>query len=239
MAVLARILTGLLTYGLGAVLLWLAGKGIIFTEAEQQWLKENVPTVAYAVAGVMMIVVGVIYTKYLKPWWDQWTGKTVLLLLVVPLLGMGCTTQARHEYTVEACNLVLTNTDSMQTLALDYSTAAAAKALQDLKRLDDALMLAVERIAKTVYADDAARQADILKAMVAYKTDVAAVETDRERVRDRDGRFKELADATKEAAAGVLLVEARSWANKAALGELVDKAVVGKVLQLMPTGGAK
>jgi len=163
----------------------------------------------------------------------------VLLLFLLPCLA-GCATEARHDYTIEACNLVLANSDSMQALALDYSTGARAKALQDLKRLDDALMLQIEKIAKTTYTDDKARQAAILEAMTTYKTDVGAVEADKERVRDRDGRFRELVDATKEAAAGLLVVEARTWANKATATDIIDKAILGKVLSTMQTkGGGK
>jgi hypothetical protein len=173
---------------------------------------------------------------------DGKKGKPPVALLLVCLLPFlsGCATEARHEYTIEACNLVLGNADSMQVLALDYSTGAGAKALQDLKRLDDALMLQIEKIAKTTYTDDKARQAAILEAMTTYKTDVGAVETDKERVRDRDGRFRELVDATKQAAAGLLVVEARTWANKAMATEIIEKAILGKVLSTIQTkGGGK
>ena len=90
MATLARLLTGLLTYGLGAVLLWLAGKGIILSDADQQWLKDSIPTAALALGGLLAIIAGVLWTRYIKPWWDRWTGKpAVLILFLLPLLG-GC-----------------------------------------------------------------------------------------------------------------------------------------------------
>ena len=248
MAVIARILTGVLTYGLGAVLGWLALRKIVVSDADQQWLKDNVPTLALILASIMATAAGVLWTKYIKPRWDKWTAKKPPDTGAVPFLAWvalgigiacslacgGCATEARHGYTNEACNQILSNSDSMQTLALDYSTGAGAKALADLKRLDDALMLKIEIIAKATYTDDKARQAAILEAMTTYKTDVATVETDKSRVRDRDGKFRELVDATKEAAAGLLMVEARSWANKALATELYEAAVVGKFFNLAP-----
>lgn len=261
MAVLARILTGLLTYGLGAILAWLAMRKIAISDADAQWIKDSIPAMALVIASILAVAAGVLW-KHVKAWMDK--NKTApppatpLPFLAWVALGIGiacslacggCATEARHGYTNEACNQILSNSDSMQALALDYSTGAGAKALADLKRLDDALMLKIEIIAKTAYADDKARQAAILEAMTTYKTDVAAVETDKTRVRDRDGKFRELVDATKEAAAGLLMVEARTWANKAVATDVYDAAVIGRLFKLAPkpatpsvtgpTGGAK
>jgi len=90
MALIARILTGLLTYGLGAVLIWLAAKGVILSDADQQWLKDAVPAAAMAVAGVLAVVVGVLWSRYIKPRWDRWTGKPAVLLIFLLPLVVGC-----------------------------------------------------------------------------------------------------------------------------------------------------
>ena len=228
---------------------WVGVLTVLLTAVVLKWVCPflNIPPdqaaiIAGAIVTMGLAVIGGIAYEDGKKTLSERKPPAVLLLFLLPLLAVGCATEARHEYTLAGCNLVLSNADSMQALGLDYSSGAGAKAFQDLKRLDDALMLAIERIAKATYADDAARQADILKAMVTYKTDVAAIETDKDRLRDRDARFKELVDATREAAAGLLMVEARSWANKAALSDLYEKAIVGKLFSLAPVpakGGGK
>jgi len=158
-------------------------------------------------------------------------------LIAVPLL-MGCAQGARHEYLTAGLQQALLNTDSLQAMAVEYSDAAKAKAAQDLERQDNALMLKIKTLSKAQYADDAALEAAILEAMVKYKTSVVAVELDLDTLRKRDVDFVDVADLTREALAGVLAVEAKSWANYASRMDLINEAVVGRVVKAL-SGGAK
>lgn len=90
MNAILRIVTGILTYGLGAILLWLAARGVILSDADQQWLKDAVPPCAAAVAGLLAIAAGAGW-KHLKAWLARrkMLDSTLLLLLLLPL-SAGC-----------------------------------------------------------------------------------------------------------------------------------------------------
>jgi hypothetical protein len=93
MNMLAKLITGFLTYGVGAILAWLAARKIFISDEAAQWIKDSVPAAALVVASILVTAVGVLWTRYVKPWWDRWTGKTpaaCLLILLLPLALGGC-----------------------------------------------------------------------------------------------------------------------------------------------------
>jgi len=165
--------------------------------------------------------------------------KAVLLVVLASAVVLaGCAQEARHEYLTSAIQQALLSTDSLQGMASEYSDAAKAKAAQDLERQDNALMLKIKILSKAQYADDKALEAAILEAMQKYKTSVVAVETDLDTLRERDADFADVTDLVREALSGVLAVEAKSWANYAARADLINEAVVGRVVKAL-SGGAK
>lgn len=164
---------------------------------------------------------------------------TVFLVLV--MCGtVGCAQSARHDYVLSMGKLVLDNTDGLLTLGQESATSAKAKAAQDEARLDAALMLEIETLAKKQFADDAARQAAILAVVQKYKASVVEVNADRENAADRLQRVQGFTTANQEAILGLLTLEARTWANNASFEDLVNKAVVGQFMGLItPKAGAK
>lgn len=167
------------------------------------------------------------------------------MLLVVAVLALlcgtaGCAQSARHDFTLSAGKLLLDNTDSLMALTLEADTSTKAKAAQDEKRLDDALMLEIEILAKKQFTDDATRQAAILAIVQKYKTSVVEVAADIANVTDRTRRVQGFTDQNREAILGILEVEARTWANSASYEDLMNKAIVGNLMQLLtPKGGVK
>lgn len=156
----------------------------------------------------------------------------LILLLLLPLVA-GCAQSARHDFITQAVTDSLVQQDALVTLGGEAAASAKAKADQDQTRLDKALMLDIEALAKQTFATDAERQAAILALVQKYRTSAVAVAEDIETAADRQRRVVELTDATKEALAGIAVIEARTWANFAAREDLVNKAVVGKLLDLL------
>ena len=169
--------------------------------------------------------------------------RSILLVVMTLLLlcGMaGCAQSARHDYVLSMGKMVLDNNDGMLTLGLEAATSAKAKAAQDEKRLDDALMREIDALAKKQFTDDAARQAAILTIVQKYKTSVVEVKADVDAATDRANRVQGFAAANQEAILGLLALEARSWANTASYEDLVNKAIVGTFTDLLkPKASAK
>ena len=157
----------------------------------------------------------------------------VILLPLMVLFAGGCATAARHEYITQAVTDSLLHQDALATLGSEAEASARAKADQDQARLDKALMLDVETLAKQTFATDAERQAAILALVQKYRASALAITQDLEIAGDRQRRVLDLTDATREALAGILEIEARTWANGASRQELLDKAVVGRLLDLL------
>ena len=134
---------------------------------------------------------------------------------------------------MEGLTFSIQNMESIDTLASEATTSGKAKAAQDMARLDNALMLEIEALAKRTFATDAERQAAVLALVQKYKASVIEVNADLDALQGRDKNVKELTDATKEALAGILEVEARSWALWAQREDLLSRAVTGKILDLL------
>jgi hypothetical protein len=158
--------------------------------------------------------------------------KRLLPMLAVIVLA-GCATGARHEYLTQAVTDSLVHQDALLALGAEAETSARAKADQDQARLDNALMLDIEAVAKQTFATDAERQAAILALVQKYRASAVAVSQDLEIAADRQRRVVDLTDATREALAGILEIEARTGANWASRQDLVNKAVVGRLLDLL------
>lgn len=214
-----------------------------------------------AVAGAVVIIARVLVKITPTPKDDAWLAKVldvlkvaalhltdktpkppvVLLLCLLPLLALaGCAQSARHDYILEGLTFSIQNMESIDTLASEATTSGKAKAAQDMARLDNALMLEIEALAKRTFATDAERQAAVLALVQKYKASVIEVNADLDALQGRDKNVKELTDATKEALAGILEVEARSWALWAQREDLLSRAVTGKILDLLKLkGGTK
>jgi hypothetical protein len=211
-----------------------------------------------AVAGAVVIIARVIVKITPTPKDDAWLAKVldvlkvaalhitdkkpkVLLLFLLPVLALGgCAQGARHDYFLGGLTFAIQNQESIDTLTGEALTSGKAKVAQDMARLDNALMLEIEALAKRTFATDAERQAAVLALVQKYKASVIEVEADAEALQGRDRNVKELTDATKEALAGMLEIEARSWALWAQREDLLSRAVTGKILDLLKLkGGTK
>lgn len=168
----------------------------------------------------------------------------VVCLVLLMCSMAGCAQSARHDYVLSMGKLVMDNNDGMLTLGLEAATSAKAKAAQDEKRLDDALMLEIDALAQKTFETPAARQAAVLALVQKYKTSVVEVKADVDIATDRAARVKEFAAANQEAVLGLLALEARTWANGASTEDLVNKAITGLFTEILlkpkaATGGAK
>jgi len=166
--------------------------------------------------------------------------KRVLLFCVVGVLVVcaGCAQGARHDFITQAVSDSLIHQDGLVTLGAEAEQGAKAKADQDQSRLDAALMLDIEALAKQSFASDADRQAAILTLVQKYRTSAVAVSQDVAAAADRQRRVVELTDATKEALSAVLAVETQTWLNWASREDLIHKATVGQIMTLLK-GGTK
>jgi hypothetical protein len=162
--------------------------------------------------------------------------KRILFCAALALVA-GCAQSARHDYITQAATDSLVQQDALATLGGEAAASAKAKADQDQARLDKALMLDIEALARQTFATDPERQAAILALVQKYRTSAVAVAQDIEIAADRQRRVVELTDATKEALAGIAVIEARTWANWASREDLINKAIVGRLLDLLK--GAK
>lgn len=245
-----KLIAGQIARGILWVLAALAAKyGIDVTDTS--WVEG----LSIAAAGAVLAAISLIWTRYRarallmtdppaeKPPLLNLTKTppvVCLVLLLLPLAG-GCAQSARHDFNLAQGKLQLDNATAIEELSIQADTSTKAKAAQDAKRLDDALMLEIEILAKKQFTDDTARQAAILALVQKYKTSVVEVNADIANVSERTRRIQELVAQIKEAAIGMLEVDAQNWANTASQQDLIHKAIVGNLLQLFtPKGtGAK
>ena len=160
-------------------------------------------------------------------------GLVLLLFLPVVFLGMGCATAERHAFTLTAVEVGLTAQEQILVACGEWETGLVAKAAQDEKRIEDALMLKMEQIATEAKTgklpDPVSIQAAIVKAMTKYRESRDAIDSDRANGQERDTLVRGLVADTVEALQGLLEVETEAWALALSKQELARRAILAEV----------
>ena len=160
-------------------------------------------------------------------------GLVLLVFLPVVFLGMGCATAERHAFTLTAVEVGLTAQAQILVASDEWIAGVDGKAVQDRKRVDDALMLKMEQIAMEAktgkLADPVSIQAAIVEAMLKYQASRDAVDTDRENARERDTLVRGLVADTVEALQGLLEVEREQWVHTLDQQDLTRRTILAEL----------
>jgi hypothetical protein len=178
------------------------------------------------------------------------------VLLFVGLFVVGCTTGT--QFMQDGLSDSVHRLDELQKAAIDYSLSSKAKAEQDQKRLDDALVLRMSQIAGQVAnptpedvtkydtnADGVLNLVEkqemantlILEAMGKYKASCDSIRADLAVLDDRDRQVGETINHTKETLSDMLTLEIRRSLNSEQRQTLIDKALTSDFLKtILPSG---
>lgn len=245
-SMLVRTICGLLTYGVGALLATDAAMTV--SEEEASWLQLQIGPTGETIAGVLLILLGVVIGKLRHSKNKEKNRVGLLFLLFSAMLLTGCM-GGGHDAMMDLVAAGLETIPEMRDGIDEYSTAARMKAGQDQERIDNALMLKIEMLILKGEADGfdvtgedgevdpektkVARQMAIAEAMTKYDDSRMVIVTDLTNLAGRDKEMQDRADLLEEVLIAIGAIESERGLLAAERAELIRKAREAEWLRLL------